>query len=373
MSTSGASTDRRGEEDPVTIGRMLVETHLPLGKVDPGLRESDRPVRVDAVPRDAALVEAIGYDGLVLTETKEDPFVVMAMAATTTSRLRLTTAVAIAFPRSPTVTAMTAWTLQRGSRGRFVLGLGTQVKGHIERRYGMRWSAPGPWIEEYVRAVRAVWDTWQNGTPLDFHGDHYELTLMNPLFDPGPIEWPDIPIQLAAVNRHMARVGGRVADGVRPHPICTRRHLEEVIVPAIEEGATESGRDPTRIEVIASPLIVTGPDDSAVEKRLSDVRARIGFYASTRTYRAVFDTHGWTEIAERLSVLSRRQEWDSMEAHVTDEMVETVAVVGTYDQIADRVRDRYAGVCTGVEFSIPVASPEDQELLTEMVTKIRRD
>src|SRR5690606_1935311 len=173
------------------------------------------------------------------------------------------------------------------------------------------------------------------------------------------------------VNHHMARVGGRVADGVRPHPICTRRYLEEVMRPAIDQGATESGRAPAAVEVIASPLIVTGPDQATVEKRLSDVRARIGFYASTRTYRAVFDTHGWTDVAERLSVLSRRQEWDSMEAHVTDEMVETVAVVGTYDDIARKVRERYAGVCTGVEFSIPVPDPADRERLSRMVEEIR--
>lgn len=350
---------------------MKVETHLPLGKVDPGLRETERPVAVDGVPDDAAVVERIGFDGLVLTETKEDPFVVMAMAAATTDRIDLTTAVAIAFPRSPTVTAMTAWTLQRGSRGRFVLGLGTQVKGHIERRYGMTWSAPGPWIEEYVAAVRAVWATWQHGSDLDFHGHHYDLTLMNPLFDPGPIEWPDIPVQLAAVNAHMARVGGRVAEGVRPHPICTRRYLEEVLRPAIDAGCEDAGRRPGDVAVIASPLIVTGPDASTVEQRMSNVRARISFYASTRTYRAVFDTHGWGDIGEELSALSRRQEWDEMERHVTDEMVETIAVVGTYDEIANEVRDRYAGVCSGVEFSIPVKDPDDEAMLTEMVATIQ--
>ncbi len=350
---------------------MKVETQLPLGKVDPGLREADRPVVVDQVPGDAQLVEKLGFDGLALTETKEDPFVVMALAAATTQRIRLTTAVAIAFPRSPTVTAMTAWTLQRASRGRFVLGLGTQVKGHITRRFGMEWSAPGPWIEEYVAAVRAVWDTWQSGTRLDFHGDHYELTLMNPLFDPGPIEWSHIPIHLAAVNAHMARVGGRSADGVRPHPICTRTYLERVLKPAIERGAAEADRDPAEVEVVASPLIVTGPDQETVERRMSNVRARISFYASTRTYRAVFDTHGWSEVAERLSVLSRRQEWDEMERHVTDEMIETIAVVGTYDDIAPRVRDRFEGVCSGVEFSIPVAGPGDEELLSAMIRQIQ--
>lgn len=349
---------------------MLVETQLPLGKVDPGLREADRPVAVDRVPEDARLVERLGFDGLALTETKEDPFVVMALAAAATQQIRLTTAVAIAFARSPTSAAMTAWTLQRASRGRFVLGLGTQVKGHIVRRYGMEWSAPGPWIEEYVAAVRAVWDTWQNGARLDFHGDHYDLTLMNPLFDPGPIEWPDIPIHLAAVNAHMARVGGRSADGVRPHPICTRAYIESVLGPAIERGAAEAGRDPAEVEVVASPLIVTGPDQATVERRMSDVRARISFYASTRTYRAVFDTHGWGEVAEHLSVLSRRQEWDEMERHVTDEMIEAIAVVGTYDEIAAKVRDRFAGVCSGVEFSIPVAGPDDEELLSTMIRQI---
>ncbi|GIU91154.1 MAG: LLM class F420-dependent oxidoreductase [Acidimicrobiia bacterium] len=349
---------------------MKVETHLPLGKVDPGIRPSDRPLAVDRVPEDARLVEELGYDGLVLTETKEDPFVVLAMAAASTERIRLTTGVAIAFPRSPTVTAMTAWTLQRGSRGRFVLGLGTQVKGHIERRYGLRWSAPGPWMEEYVRAVRAVWETWQNRTPLDFHGRHYHLTLMNPLFDPGPIEYPHIPIHLAAVNPYMARVAGRVADGVRPHPICTRRYLEEVLSPAVADGAREAGRSPSQIEMVASPLIATGPDTEAVARAVRDVRARISFYASTRTYRRVFDLHGWGEVAERLSVLSREQRWDEMEPLVTDEMVETIAVVGAYDEIASKVRDRYLGVCTGVEFSIPVEGPDDAERLADMVRTI---
>lgn len=352
---------------------MLVETHLPLGKVDPGIRETERPVSVDRVPDDARLVEGLGFDGLVLTETKEDPFVVMALAASTTERIRLTTAVAIAFPRSPTVTALTAWTLQRATRGRFVLGLGTQVKGHIERRYGLPWSAPGPWIEEYVGAVRAVWDTWQNGVALDFHGEHYELTLMNPLFDPGPIEWSDIPIQLAAVNPHMARIAGRVADGVRPHPICTRLYLEEVLRPAIDRGLRESGRNGAPFDIVSSPLIATGPDQATVEQRVSNVRARISFYASTRTYRAVFDAHGWGEVAEELSILSRRQEWDEMERHITDEMVETIAVVGTYDEIAAKVKERYTGVCSGIEFSIPVEATDDRRRLSGMIGEISAD
>ena len=349
---------------------MKVETQLPLGKVDPGIRSSGERLDVAGVPEAAAQVEALGYDGLCLTETKEDPFVVMALAAARTERIDLTTAVAIAFPRSPTVVAMTAWTMQRASKGRFVLGLGTQVKGHIERRYGLSWSAPGPWLAEYVAAVRAVWRCWQEGQPLEFDGHHYRLTLMNPLFDPGPIEHPEIPIHIAAVNPHMARVGGRVADGVRPHPILTRRYLTDVLCPAIEAGTTDAGRVPGTVEVCASPLIATGPDQATVEQRMADVRARIAFYASTRTYRALFDLHGWSDTAEELSVLSRQQRWDEMEGLVSDEMVDTIAVVGTYDEIAERIWRRYEGVCARVEFGIPVRHPADGERLASMVEEI---
>jgi probable F420-dependent oxidoreductase len=350
---------------------VQVETHLPLGKVDPGIRATERPVDLTRVHLDAALVERLGLDGLVLTETKEDPFVVMAMAATTTERIRLTTAVAIAFPRSPTVTALTAWTLQRASRGRFVLGLGTQVKGHMERRYGVPWHAPGPWLEDYVRAVRAVWTCWQERGPLDFHSEHYDLTLMNPLFDPGPIEHPFPPIHLAAVNAHMARIAGRHADGVRPHPICTRRYLAEVLRPAVAAGARDSGRDPGTVSTVASPLIVTAPTDAGLAERVSAVRSRISFYASTRTYRAVFDLHGWGDVCEQLSVLSRRQRWDEMEAMVSDEMVHEIAVVAPHDTLADAVATRYEGICDRVEFSIPVETPDDEERLAAMVREIQ--
>ncbi len=350
---------------------MQVDTHLPLGKVDPGIRATEQPVDMTRVHLDAELVERLGFDGLVLTETKEDPFVVMAMAATTTARVDLTTAVAIAFPRSPTVTAMSAWTLQRASRGRFKLGLGTQVKGHIERRYGMTWSAPGPWLEDYIDAVKAVWTCWQERTPLDFHSDHYDLTLMNPLFDPGPIDHPFPPIHLAAVNPHMARLAGRHADAVRPHPICTRRYIGEVLQPAVAQGATETGRSPDQVEMVASPLIVTAPSEAELAEKVSTVRSRISFYASTRTYRAVFDLHGWGDIGEELSVLSRQQRWDEMEQRVSDEMVHEIAVVARYDELPEAVLTRYGGLCDRVEFSIPVSNPDDEALLAEMVADIR--
>jgi len=264
---------------------VRVETLLPLGKLDPGLRASDTPLDLGRVIEDAQLVESLGYDGLAVEETKVDPYVVMALAAAGTTRLRLTTAVAMAFPRSPTVTAMSAWNIQKLSRGRFVLGLGSQVRGHITRRFGLPYRPPGPWMRDYVRAVRAVWTAWQQRTPLAFESPHYNLSLMVPLFDPGPIEHPDIPIHVAAVNSTMCRFVGEVADGLRPHPVCTPRYIRDVMLPAMRAGATAAGRSPA-LSVAMKPLVCAAPDEATLAARVRDVRARVAFYASTPGYRA---------------------------------------------------------------------------------------
>src|SRR5438477_10567196 len=186
---------------------MKIEGLLPLGRLDPGVRAA-APLDIARVADDARRAEELGYDGVLTEETKDDPFIVLALAAQATSRVTLTTAVAVAFPRSPAITAMSAWTLARLSKGRFTLGLGSQVKGHIERRFGVKWSAPGPWLREYVAAVRAVWECWQTGGKLDFAGEHYKLSLMVPLFAPGPIEHYPIPVHLAAINSYMCQVAG---------------------------------------------------------------------------------------------------------------------------------------------------------------------
>ena len=188
---------------------------------------------------------------------------------------------------------------------------------------------------------------------LDFHGEHYDLTLMNPLFDPGPIEWPDVPVQLAAVNSYMARIGGRVADGVRPHPICTRRYLEQVLRPAVDLGLSESGREEPPFEVVASPLIATGPDDSSVKQRVSNVRARISFYASTRTYEPVLAAHGWQDVGPQLHRKSVEGDWKGMADLITDEMLDTYAVTGTWETIAARLQERYAGLLDRTAFYQP--------------------
>ena len=352
---------------------MKVETLLPLGKVDPGLRASEVPLDIHGVADDARLVEDLGYDGLMVEDTKQDPFVVMALAAQATTRLKLGTAVAIAFPRSPTVTAMTAWTLAKLSRGRFTLGLGTQVKGHIERRYGVKWSAPGPWMRDYINAVRALWIAWQTQTPLNFKSAHYTLNLWVPLFTPEPIEHPAIPIHLAAVNAYMCQVAGEVAEGVRPHPVCTPHYIREVMLPAVRKGAAKAGRDLTNFAVAIKPLIATAPDAAELVARVRDVRARVAFYASTPAYSACFEAHGLGSLSRELQGLSKTQRWEEMPARISDEVLNLYATVGTYDEIVPKLRSRYAELVSNAEFSIPVRSPADAETLRQMVRDLRAE
>jgi probable F420-dependent oxidoreductase len=350
---------------------MRVETALPLGKVDPGLRQPAERLDLRGVPDQARELEALGYDGMVALETKTDPFLPLTLAAAATERLRLTTAIAVAFPRSPMVTAMTAWGMQSLSRGRFTLGLGTQVKGHNERRYSVPWRSPGPRLREYILALRAIWNCWQDGVPLDFRGEYYTFTLMVPLFDPGPIDHPRIPIELAAVNAFTCRLVGELCDGVRPHPICTRKYIDEVMLPAVERGARTAGRDVRQIDVCVSPLIASSADDSDLTARARDVRARVAFYASTRTYRRVFELHGWGHLTDELSHLARNGRWSEMPDRVSDEMLETIAVVAHHDSLAAELGKRYAGAATAIEFGIPLLSGPDRVKLKGMIRALR--
>jgi probable F420-dependent oxidoreductase len=350
---------------------MHVETLLPLGKTDPGLRAPETPFDIATVARDARLLEELGYDGIVVEETKDDPYVIMALAAQATGRLKLGTAVAMAFPRSPTITALSAWTLQKLSRGRFTLGLGSQVRGHIERRYGMKWSPPGPWMREYIQALRAVWNAWQNGTPLDIRGEHYNINLVVPLFNPGPIEHPHIPIHLAAVNTYMCQVAGEVADGLRPHPVCTPKYIRDVMLPAVRTGAAKVKRDLNGFRICMKILVATAPDKAALAVKVRDIRARVAFYASTPAYLAAFQAHGLDDLANELKVLSKAQRWEEMPDYISDEVLHTYAVVGTYDEIADKIVGRYGDFTSNVEFSIPVASDADRKRLRTMAARLQ--
>jgi probable F420-dependent oxidoreductase len=350
---------------------MRLETLLPLGKVDPGLRAPEIPLDLWSIAGDARLLEEIGYDGLVVEETKDDPFALLTIAAGATSRLRLGTAVAMAFPRSPTITALHAWTLQKYSRGRFTLGLGSQVRGHVVRRYGMEWHPPAAWMRDYVCAVRAVWDCWQHRTPLDFHSDHYDLTLMVPLFDAGPIEHPDIPIHLAAVNPIMTSVAGEVADGVRPHPVCTPSYIREVMLPAVRTGAARSGRSLAGFRVAMKPLVASARTEDDLVAKVRDARARIAFYASTPGYAAAFEHLGLGDLADEAKVLSKRQDWESLPRLIDDDVLDQFVTIGTYDVIGDRLMERYGDVVTDIEFSIAVRDDTDRRTLAELARHVR--
>jgi len=350
---------------------MQVITELVFGKADPGLREPEIAFDFSTAAKNAALIEKLGFDGIMATETKDDPFLMLTLAAQATTRIGLSTAVAIAFPRSPTSMAMTAWGMQKLSGGRFTLGLGSQVKAHLSRRYGMRAAPLGPWMRDYIGAVRAVWDCWQNGTPLRYESENYDLNLMVPLFDPGPMEWAPPPIHLAALNTYMCGVAGEVADGLRPHPVCTPRYINEVMLPAVAAGSARAGRNPADIAVIMRPMLATAPDQERLQARIRDIRARVAFYASTPTYRPAFDIWGLNDLARHLSVLAREQRWEEMPEHIDDEVMNTFAVVGTYDEIADKIIERFSGVLAQVGFSTAVENEQDAERLAAMVAKIQ--
>jgi probable F420-dependent oxidoreductase len=342
-----------------------------LGKVDPGLRTPETPLDIWTVAENAKLLEEVGYSGMAVEETKDDPFTLLTLAAQNTERLRLTTGVTIAFPRSPTIMAMNAWTLQKFSRGRFTLGMGTQVRGHIQRRYGMPWSPPAPWMREYVQAVRAVWDCWQNGTPLDFDGEHYKLSLMVPLFDAGPIEHPDIPIHLASVNKGMCAVAGEVADGVRPHPVCTPSYIREVMLPAAQRGALRSERNLESFRVCMKPLVASARTEEELVPKVRDARARIAFYASTPGYVAAFEHLGLGALAEEAKGLSKEQRWEELPQLIDDDVLNQFAVIGTYDEIGQKLLDRYSSVVTDIEFSISVRNDEDRQTLSDLARTIQ--
>jgi probable F420-dependent oxidoreductase len=300
------------------------------------------------VPSLAAAAETVGFDTVWTSETQHDPFLPLALAAEHTTRLGLGTAVAIGFARSPTVLAHTAWDLAAASNGRFKLGLGTQVRPHIERRFGMTWpESPLGAMREFIQALRAVWHAWQSGERLNYRGRVYRLTLMTPFFSPAAIDNPSIPIYLAGVNRGLIQLAGEVADGLHVHPLHSERYLREVVQPALREGAARAERDPLAVEVSVSVIAVTHAEEAAFG------RSQIAFYASTPSYRPVLELHGWGEVADRLSALARRGAWAEMSGLIDDEMLGTFAVVADPDGLAAALRARYRGLANRVTLYRP--------------------
>lgn len=352
---------------------MHIETLLPLGKVDPGLRTPEVRLDLQTVAAGAAHVESLGFSGLVTEETRDDPFIILSLAAAATTTLKLGTAVAIAFARSPTSMAMSAWSLQKLSRGRFTLGLGPQVRAHVMRRFGMPAHPAAASMREYVHAVRNLWNHWQYGSPLDIRGEYYNIDLSVPLFNPGPIARPDIPIHLAAVNPLMCRTAGEVADGIRPHPVCTPSYIEHVMLPAVREGARKAGRSLDRFDVCMKPLIATAPDDEQLAPAVRDARARIAFYASTPSYARAFAHESLEELAAEAKILSRAQRWEELPNLVSDEVLNRFVVVGTHAEIGQRLLDRFGSVVTQAEFSTRAQTPEEALQLTTTIHRLQNE
>jgi len=335
-------------------------------KVDTGI-----PLDLAQVPEAAKRAEALGYDGGFTPETGHDPFLPLAIAAEHTKRIELGTAVAIAFPRSPMVTAQIAWDIQKLSKGRFVVGLGTQVKGHIVRRYGMDWAPPGPRLREYILMMRAVWDSWQNGAKPSFEGKYYRYTLTSPFFNPGPIDFPMPKVHISAINPYNCRLVGELCEGIKLHGFNTPKYLREVILPNIAAGAKKAGRDPKEIEICGLGFIITGKNEEEIEKAKAPVRQQIAFYGSTRTYKPVLDIEGWGDLNQELFALSIEGKWPEMATKITDDMLDQFAIIGTYDEIVKKIKEKCAGVIDRVTFAIPTRTPEDEERLKAMIKQLK--
>jgi probable F420-dependent oxidoreductase len=328
---------------------------------------------IEALGEAARRIEDAGYDSVITPEAGHDPFLPLMIIAEHTSRLKFGTGVAIAFPRSPFVTAQIAWDLQRFSGGRFMLGLGTQVKGHNERRYSTPWpSPPGPRMREYILCLKAIFKTFQSGARPDFQGKHYQFTLISPFFSPGANENGDVPIYISAVNRYNCRLVGELCDGIRMHGFNTLKYTNEVIIPAIKEGAQKAGRKYEDIDIVGGAFVITGKNEEEVEKAKAPVRQQLSFYASTRAYHPVLEVHGWQDLGQELFRLSMEGKWGDMANAMTDEMLEEFAVIGTYDQLADRLKQRYAGLVTTLDFGFGVRTPEQHEALAAIVQELKK-
>lgn len=309
-------------------------------KLDIGLMTFD----LSAVADYARRAEDLGFGAIWSAETRHDPFLPLAVAATATRRIGLGTAIAVAFARSPMILAHTAWDLQKASGGRFVLGLGSQVKAHNERRFSVPWEPPGPRLREVVAALRAIWACWQEGTPLTFHGRSYRFDLMTPFFNPGPIADPRIPIYLAGVNPQMCRIAGEVADGLHVHSFHSARYLRECVHPAVQEGLNRAGRSRADFTFRASTMVVLGDTEDERRRRARAVKQQIAFYASTRTYQPVLAAHGLEDLTPRLHARSLAGDWEGMTDLIGDDTLDLFAVSGPFEEIGDRIRERYRGL-----------------------------
>ena len=328
------------------------------------------PKNLNTVSSVARSVEEYGFGGLWTAETSHNPFLPLTHAASATQNITLGTGIAVAFPRSPMVMANIAWDLADQSKGRFILGLGTQVKTHITKRFSSEWSAPVPRLREYIESMRAIWNSWQNGVPLRYTGEHYRFTLMTPFFSPDPMPYADIPIYIAGVNDGLCRLAGELCQGFHVHPFHTIRYLRERIIPNIQTGTVRAGRSMADIKLTCMIFVITGNNEEEIRNNAIMTKSQIAFYASTPSYKPVLELHGWQDIAERLGKLIRENRWTEMWQEISDDMLNEFAVVAAPDELAHKVKERYEGFLDRVGYYFPFIPEEnDKKVIWEQAAK----
>ncbi len=325
-------------------------------KVDGG---SGIATDLDAVKQSVTDAEQAGYDGYWTAETNHDPFFPLVIAAEHSTSIQLGTGIAVAFARNPMVMAQIANDMQLMSKGRFLLGLGSQIKPHITKRFSMPWSSPAARMREFVLAMRAIWDAWANGTKLDFRGDFYTHTLMTPFFDPGPNPFGNPKVFLAAVGEKMTEVVGETCDGMLCHGFTTERYLREVTLPALERGLAKSGRTRSDLELSLPAFVVTGTTEEQMAASAKGVRQQIAFYGSTPAYRGVLVLHGWGALQEELNGLSKQGKWVEMGELITDDMLDTFAVVAESSGLSRELLARFGDVVDRLSFYAPYKNEPD--------------
>ena len=320
------------------------------------------------IAQEAVRLEAMGYDGLRLAELKHDPFMSLALAAAQTTRIELVTSVAVAFSRNPMSMAILAHDLNRFSDGRFVLGLGSQVRPHIERRFSMPWHKAARQMREFIEAMQAIFDCWYESERLQYVGEYYQHTPMPDTFRPEDAQGARPRVNLSATGPLMTKVAARVADGMIMHPFSTEKYMREVTIPAIEEGLVERGRTLDEFELDYAPLVASGSSEEEIQRAIEMVRARIAFYGCTVAYRPVLEIHGWGDLQDELISLNRAHNTDEMSRLITDEMVETFAIVGKPDHVIEAMTKRFSGLIDRTGFFIPGLSDEE---LGDLVSRLR--
>jgi len=326
---------------------------------------------ISQIKKTATAAETMGFDAIWTPETRHDPFPQLALAAEHTQSIQVGTAIAVAFARSPMHTAYVAWDMARYSDGRFILGLGTQIKPHIERRFAMPWSHPAARLREYILALRHIWNGWQNNERLNFRGDFYKMTLMSPFFSPGPIKHPHIPIYIAGVNRRLCELAGELCDGFHVHPFHTVAYLQQRIRPWVAAGAEKAGRSVEDVTFSTTVFAIVGDSEKERAMRRQQVRMQIAFYASTPSYRPVLAQRGWGGISEKLGTMAVRKQWAEMPALISDEMVDAFALTGAWEEIGPAIKARYGDLLQRATLYIPFVPGEHDDGWRRLLASVR--